>query len=317
MSSSALPTSRSEWKAAIDALPNTPERIPSIFIAHGSPMLAMNAASAPHMPASVVNYMGSEGPLATFLADLGPALLEKYKPKGIVVFSAHWETNGERLVTEYGDSNPLMMDYFGFDKKMYEIKFESRGDKALSGRVVELFKEAGMLARTTSATEPRGRDGRGFEGPGFDHGVFFPFRIMFSESFKSIPIVQASIDGSLTPEGNLAVGRAVAKLREEGILILSGGLTVHNLRDLASFHPDTANSKARAFNDAVTQALPIQDPKEREKALVALVKHTGFRAAHPREDHFVPLYVAAGAGEDGGARVLSALYGTHSVAFGV
>ncbi|VDB94129.1 unnamed protein product [Peniophora sp. CBMAI 1063] len=317
MSSSALPTTREDWKAAIDALPNTPERIPSIFIAHGSPMLVMTPENAPHMPASVVNYMGAKGPLATFLGDLGPALLEKYKPKGIVVFSAHWETNGERLVTDYGDSNPLLMDYFGFDKHMYEIKFESRGDKALSERVVELFKEAGMLARTTPASETRGMDGRGFHGPGFDHGVFFPFRIMFSENFKSIPIVQASIDGSLTPEGNLALGRAVAKLREEGILVISGGLTVHNLRDFGAFHPDTANQRARAFSDAVTEALPIQDPKEREKALVGLVTHAGFRAAHPREDHFVPLYVAAGAGEDGGSRVLAALYGCHSVAFGV
>lgn len=116
-----------------------------------------------------------------------------------------------------------------------------------------------MAARTTDALEARGQDGRGFRGPGLDHGVFIPFRIMFSESFKSIPIVQASIDGSLTPKGNLAVGRAVAKLREEGILVISGGLTIHNLRDFASFHPETANTKARAFNDAITQALPIQD----------------------------------------------------------
>ena len=121
------------------------------------------------------------------------------------------------------------------------------------------FHKSGMLARTTNARETRGMDGRGFHGPGFDHGVFFPFRIMFSDDFKSIPIVQASIDGSLTPESNLAVGRAVAKLREEGILVISGGLTVHNLRDFGSFHPETANPRARAFSEAVSQALPIQN----------------------------------------------------------
>ena len=116
-----------------------------------------------------------------------------------------------------------------------------------------------MLARTTNARETRGMDGRGFHGPGFDHGVFFPFRIMFSDNFKSIPIVQASIDGSLTPESNLAIGRAVAKLRQEGILVIAGGLTVHNLRDFGSFHPDTANPRAVDFSEAVSQALPIED----------------------------------------------------------
>ena len=116
-----------------------------------------------------------------------------------------------------------------------------------------------MQARTASKSESRGKDGRGFDGPGFDHGVFFPFRIMFSDSFKSIPIVQASINGTLSSEGNLSVGRAVAKLREEGILIICGGLTIHNLGDVDTFGPDTTNPKARAFNDAVTQVLPVQD----------------------------------------------------------
>ena len=142
MTSSTAPTSRAEWKAAIDALPKTPERIPAFFISHGSPLLAMKPAEASFLPIAAAEYMGAGGPLATFLSDLGPALLEKYNPKGILVFSAHWETEGERVVTDYGDDNPLLMDYFGYEKKMYdEIKFESKGDKILSDRVVQLFKE--------------------------------------------------------------------------------------------------------------------------------------------------------------------------------
>lgn len=73
--------------------------------------------------------------------------------------------------------------------------------------------KAGQPARSTSKLEARGEDGRGFSGPGLDHGVFVPFRLMFGEDFTSIPIVQASIDSSLSPETNWAVGRAVAKLR--------------------------------------------------------------------------------------------------------
>lgn len=73
--------------------------------------------------------------------------------------------------------------------------------------------KAGQLSRTTKATEPRGHDGRGFMGPGLDHGVYIPFRIMFGEEFTSIPIVQVSIDGSLSPEKNWQVGKAVSQLR--------------------------------------------------------------------------------------------------------
>ena len=116
-------------------------------------------------------------------------------------------------VTDYGDDQPLLMDYFGFHPALYKLKFSSSGDSSLSQRVVAAFKEAGIRARTTPATESRGQDGRGFMGPGLDHGVFVPFRIMFGHEFKSIPIVQASIDSSLSPEINWAVGKAVSKLR--------------------------------------------------------------------------------------------------------
>ena len=73
--------------------------------------------------------------------------------------------------------------------------------------------KAGQQARLTSVHEPRGEDGRGFSGPGLDHGVFLPFRIMFGEEFTEIPIVQVSIDSSLDPEKNWALGKAVGQLR--------------------------------------------------------------------------------------------------------
>ena len=82
--------------------------------------------------------------------------------------------------------------------------------------------EGGERARTTTKLEPRGDDGRGFEGPGLDHGVFVPFRFMFGE-FTDIPIVQVSIDSSLSPEKNWAIGKAVTELRL--VIILSMGFT--------------------------------------------------------------------------------------------
>ncbi|THH13610.1 hypothetical protein EW146_g6636 [Bondarzewia mesenterica] len=314
-----LPRTREEWRKALDALPATPERIPAFFFGHGSPLLNFpddaDSRNAGRMGAAL-GHAGPRGPLAQFLRDFGPALLSKYKPKGILVFSAHWETLGETVVTDYGDENPLHMDYYGFQSEQYKMTFKSRGDSARSQRAVQLFKEAGLLARTSHTNEPRGMDGRGYPTAGLDHGVFVPFRFMFGNEID-IPVVEASIDGTLSPERNWALGKAVTKLREEGILVLSGGLTVHNLGDLASFTPASARPLHLSFNDAVTDAMAIRDPAKRKEAMMALPRHPGFRASQPREDHFVPVYVAAGAGEEGDARVITATYGCQTVAFGL
>ncbi|EPT05935.1 Extradiol ring-cleavage dioxygenase class III enzyme subunit B [Fomitopsis schrenkii] len=313
---SSLPKTQSEWRKALDALPSTPDNIPAFFFGHGSPMLAFPEAEV-RRGDPVMEHMGPKGPLATFLKDFGPALLKKYQPKGIVVFSAHWETAGERVVTDYGDLNPLLYDYYGFQPAMYKLKFGSRGDHALSERVVQLYKEAGQLGRTTSKLEARGEDGRGFSGPGLDHGVFVPFRLMFGEDFLDVPVVQVSIDSSLSPEKNWAVGKAVEALRREGILVLSGGLVVHNLRDFSSFSDKTAGGVVKEFDRAILDAVTAPEATGRKEAMVRLPQHPGFRAAHPRAEHFVPLYVAAGAGGEGNARVLAAIYGAPTIAFGL
>ncbi|KAF9017997.1 Extradiol aromatic ring-opening dioxygenase [Hymenopellis radicata] len=319
VSNATLPSNQAQWRDALEALPSTPDHIPSFFFAHGSPFLAFpeNQSDGGRLPAS----MGPKGALAKFLKDFGPALLRKYKPRGIVVFSAHWETLGERLVTDYGDENPLLMDYFGFQPEMYKLKFKSKGDAGISQKFplhpLPRHQHAGYLARTTTKLEPRGQDGRGFEGPGLDHGVFIPFKLMFGEEFMDIPVVQVAIDSSMKPEDNWRLGKTVAALRTEGILVLSGGLTIHNLRDISAFAPESAKPVVKEFDKAVLDAVTIPDSEDRKKAMFALTKHAGFRSANPREDHFVPLYVAAGAGEMGGVKVLNALYGIPTVAFGL
>ncbi|KAJ3778560.1 Extradiol ring-cleavage dioxygenase, class III enzyme, subunit B [Lentinula raphanica] len=318
----AVPSNQSEWRAALDSLPSTPQKIPAFFFAHGSPALALAQmparlrASGRSGRSGFEQYQGPNGPLANFLRDFGPTLLQKYSPKAVVVFSAHWETLGERLVTDYGDENPLLMDYYGFPQESYELRFKSRGDKQLADQIVSLYKEAGQLARTTSKLEPRGSDGRGFEGPGLDHGVFVPFRIMFGEEF-AIPVVQVSLDSSMSPEANWKLGQVVKGLREENVLVLAGGLPIHNLRDFSSFTPDTAQPIHHAFHKAILDALLIPNAQERKQALMDLTKHPGFRPCNPREEHFVPLYVAAGAAEDENVKILNGLYGIPTVAFGV
>ena len=103
-----LPKTQAEWRKALDELPATPEKIPAFFFGHGSPMLAFPEDELRGGMDSMKD-MGPKGPLATFLKDFGPALLSKYKPKGIVVFSAHWETSGERLgMSSMSYTSPLI-----------------------------------------------------------------------------------------------------------------------------------------------------------------------------------------------------------------
>ncbi|KAH6918763.1 Extradiol ring-cleavage dioxygenase, class III enzyme, subunit B [Coprinopsis sp. MPI-PUGE-AT-0042] len=314
------------WANAFEELPSTPDNIPAFFFGHGSPILAFPKEQAAQM-GEFAAYGGPGGPLSKFLSLFGPMLLKKYKPKAIVVFSAHWETARERLgetrhspfhstVTDY-EENPLLMDYSGFPPALYQLKFKSKGDTPLAQRVVDLYKKHGQRARLSPVSEPRGEDGRGFKGPGLDHGVFVPFRVMFGEEFTDIPIVQVSIDASLDPETNWQVGKAVADLRKEGVLVLSGGLTAHNLGDRVSFSPVTARQVHLEFDAAIHAAIQVDEAETRKQALFALTKRPDFRASQPREDHFVPLYVAAGAGEGGEVKTLNPAYGIPTFAFGV
>jgi len=242
------------------------------------------------------------------------------------VFSANWETEGTRLVTDYGDENPLLMDYYNFAPELYNVKFQSRGDSTLTQKVVSAFETAGFHARATPKTESRGRDGRGFEGPGLDHGVFVPFIRMFGEKMPDeIPLVEVSLDNSLSPQQHWEIGSAIKELRKQGYLIISGGLPIHSFNNnMRGLIPELAGSLLHDFHNAVTEAVRIKDPATRREALQALTRHSGFRAAHPREEHFIPLYVAAGAGDaltgeekNGETIVLADIYGMSTFAFGV
>jgi aromatic ring-opening dioxygenase catalytic subunit (LigB family) len=116
--------SPSEWRAALSALPSLSDLcnvLPTIFLAHGSPMLIHPPHLAQARSGPLLSIQGPEGPLVAFLKDLGPALMDKYNPKAIVVLSAHWETEGGGVVTDYGDENPLLFDYYGFPKGSFVL----------------------------------------------------------------------------------------------------------------------------------------------------------------------------------------------------
>lgn len=296
------PTSK-DWTALLNSLPDPVDnKLPSIFLAHGSPWLLGSEKSNPMKWMS--DIAGPNGLHAQFLREYGPFLLKKYTPKAIVVFSAHYETSGTIEVMS-NDANPLYYDYYGFAKELYEVTWKSKGSHELAEKIVDLFKKSNIPAKTNKNNR------------GLDHGVFIPFKIMFPEPFD-VPVVEVSIDESLDAEKHIAIGKALAPLRSEGVLIIGSGLSTHALQDLRSFHPNAAAQGYKDFEKEVTASIDdTNSVEERNKALVALTKHPYFRKSHPRAEHFVLIYVAAGAGSDGNAKVVCPLHSHITAMFGL
>ena len=206
--------------------------------------------------------------------------LPKTKPSALLVVSAHWEATVPTVMTS--TRPPMLYDYYGFPPKSYEFVWPAPGKPELAQRVQALLEQAGIA----SATDP---------DRGFDHGTFIPLMLTYPDA--DVPTVQLSLKTGLDPAEHLAIGRALAPLRDEGVFILGSGLSFHNMRAFRSPH---AQEPAEAFDawlgDAVTR-----DPDARDRALVAWADAPSARFAHPREEHLLPLMVVAGAaGEDRG-----------------
>lgn len=149
--------------------------------------------------------------------------------------------------------------YYGFSQSFYDFTYRSRGNPDLSRLVVDTFEANDLSARLTPATESRGRDGRpqksrpeGFVEAGLDHGVFIPFKRMFPDKDGKpfdIPIVEVSMAQDLSPDPQWELGAALKSLREQGILILAGGLTVHDFGDFTSFDQSRAKPVSRGILD--------------------------------------------------------------------
>ena len=135
---------------------------------------------------------------------------------------------------------------------------------------------------------------------------------MFGDSC-GIPIVEVS--QYVSAEDNIKLGRALASLRDEGVLILSGGLTIHTFDDFSAFAPGSAKQGYKDYEHKLKNVLAIQDPTKRTAQLVDIMNDPWFKRAHPTIEHFTPIYIAAGAGSHGTTEILSELHGAISVAF--
>jgi aromatic ring-opening dioxygenase catalytic subunit (LigB family) len=224
----------------------------------------------------------AEGPpLADYMrsiGQLGP------RPRALLVVSAHWEA--PVFTVNRGAAPPMLYDYGGFPDEAYTYQWPAPGDPELGGRVLDLLRGAGL-----STAEDRAR--------GYDHGTFIPLMLAYPEA--DVPVVQVSLKRGLDPAEHLAMGRALAPLRDEGVLILGSGNSFHNLRAVfrgeASFE-DVSEEFDAWLTDAITRPAA-----ERDGALERWAEAPAARESHPREEHLIPLMVAAGAAGDDLGRV--------------
>jgi aromatic ring-opening dioxygenase catalytic subunit (LigB family) len=214
-------------------------------------------------------------------------------PKALLVISGHWE---ESEFTVMASPNPPMVyDYSGFPEHTYHVKYSAPGSPELARRVQSLIEAGGMAANLDSKR-------------GFDHGTFTPLVVMYPEA--NVPVVQLSLKSSYDPATHLAAGRALAPLRDEGVLILGSGLSYHNLRQFGS----SAKQISKTFDDWLQKTLVESDADTRAARLLDWNSAPAARQAHPREDHLIPLMVAVGAA---GSEKAAAVYHEESLLGGV
>jgi 4,5-DOPA dioxygenase extradiol len=232
---------------------------PSLFISHGSPMLALEP--------------GESGPALRRLA------AELPKPRAIVIVSAHWESQELRV-----NANPApetWHDFGGFPATLFAVQYPASGAPDLSREVVELLTAADIPAHLDSRRP-------------FDHGVWVPLSLMYPQA--DIPIVQVSLPSHQGPALQTRVGQALAQLRDRGVLIIGSGSITHNLREL-DWHagPERVEPWARAFRDWMIDKLQADDTTalhDYRRLAPNAVRN------HPSDEHLLPLYFARGAGGD-------------------
>lgn len=240
-------------------------RLPTYAISHGGGPWPWIKDLMP------IDWSTLESSLAAIPAELGST------PRAILVVTAHWEAPA--FIVQANPQPPMIYDYGGFPPETYEIQYPAPGEPAVADRVLELLDGAGL---------PTGRD----DHRGFDHGTFVPMAVMYPEA--DVPVVQLSIHRDFDPALHLAAGRALAPLRDEGVLIVGSGLPTYH--DLSNMGPAAAEPSA-VFDRWLTETVVDHTGTERSERLVEWASAPSAREAHPREDHFIPLLVAVGAAE--------------------
>lgn len=250
------------------------DALPTVFMPHGAG------------PCFFVDWNppGTWDRMATWLRGLAAQL--GTKPKAMAVVSAHWQAS---LFTVNTQSAPgLLYDYSGFPAHTYQLTWPAPGTPALAGQIRELLAGADI-----DSAEEHER--------GLDHGVFIPLKLVFPDA--DVPVAQLSLRAGLDPAQHIAAGRALAPLREEGVLIIGSGMSFHNMPRLRAGGPGIDPDSQR-FDQWLSETVALPR-RQREQRLLSWAEAPGGRAAHPHAEHLLPLHVVAGAaGDDPGRKVL-------------
>ena len=250
-------------------------RFPSLFVSHGAPSLIIE-----------------DCPTRDFLLQLGAKL---GTPRGIVAVSAHW-TTPEPRVTMHPQPSTLH-DFGGFPDELYTLTYPAPGSPLLAERVLSLLRAQGIAGEKDLSR-------------GYDHGAWAPLMLLYPDA--DIPVIQLSVQPHRSPEHHLAMGKALQPLLDEGVLILASGSTTHNIRD---FFGRELNSPPLPYAEEF--ALWVKDAVTHGRT-DDLLNYAGIaphaQRNHPTPEHFIPLFVALGAG-GAGVRIHDAFtYGALSMA---
>ncbi|RME22638.1 MAG: dioxygenase [Deltaproteobacteria bacterium] len=254
--------------------PPAGDALPTLYIPHGGgPCFFMEWTMGPP---------DTWERMRAWLQGLGQRLANA---RALLVVSAHWE---EPVVTvQTGARPPLYFDYYGFPPHTYALTWPAPGAPDVARRAVALLQDAGFA----TATDP---------DRGFDHGVFVPLKVAVPDA--RIPTFQVSLRQGLDAPEHLAIGRALAPLRREGVRIIGSGMSFHNMGALMQGGGPRALQASRRF-DAWLETVCAAPAPRRRAALANWQQAPDARFCHPREEHLLPLMVVAGAAGDDPGRV--------------
>jgi 4,5-DOPA dioxygenase extradiol len=230
--------------------------LPSLYISHGSPMTALHP-----------------GKVGQRLASLAAELP---RPKAVVIATAHWLAHQPSVG---GAAQPeTIHDFYGFPRELFEIQYPAPGAPDVAAQAMQLLDRAGLKPRLDTKQ-------------GLDHGAWVPLRLLYPQA--DIPVVPLSIQPNLGPAHQYAVGRALAPLREQGVLVIGSGSITHNLHDFRAGYSEANEAPyLRPFLGWIEQKIKTGDI---EALLDYRRQAPGAERAHPTDEHLLPLYVALGA----------------------
>jgi 4,5-DOPA dioxygenase extradiol len=227
-------------------------RMPAIFIGHGTPFNALQD----NRFTQAWSAFGASIP----------------KPAAILAISAHWYIGGTAATAM--SAPPTVHDFSGFPRQMYEINYPAPGAPQLAAALRDLVDPVWVELDTGQW--------------GLDHGTWSVLLHMFPEA--DVPVIQLSIDGLKPPAYHLELGRRLAPLRDQGVLVMGSGNIVHNLRLMDRSRPGDGPDWARAYDQLIQRYLQDGD----DQALVEYERHANAQLAVPTPDHYLPLLYAAG-----------------------